>query len=229
MVKPKKRCCTSSRRALRLAGRVLCSSVCCINHTAGHLFVDTIFQLAGTPSMHCFAACNSQAFCRINAQCGRTCRWNEKSRALLMLLRAPSAPAEEQQPLVDDLTAALKLAEDAVQKYGGPHLFGKLSIADLTVAPFLPRLAHADLRAVQLSAWPGVAKAIDALCALPSYKETAVDWASWRALSKAYFGVAEETVRKPYLCWPFAACPASTQMTSHSKSALAYRAWDALC
>ena len=87
-----------------------------------------------------------------------------------------------------------RAAEDAVQKHGGPHLFGDLSIADLTVAPFLPRLADANVEALRLSAWPGVAKAMRALQALPSYKETAIDWGSWRTIMKSFFGAGEPQV-----------------------------------
>ena len=133
--------------------------------------------------------------------------WEAKSRSAVSLTFAASPPTEEQKPLVDALAEYLDEMEEEVKAHGGPHLFGAFSLADVTVAPFLPGLLNAEIEEINLTRHPHLAEAMRALRKRPSYQSTAVDFHTRKTIMTSFFGSGPPQVR----CAPIPCAQIATQ------------------
>jgi hypothetical protein len=122
-------------------------------------------------------------------------KWEGVSRSMVSLTFAQAPPTEEQKPVVDSLVAFLDELEKTVEEHGGPHLFGDFSLADITVASFLPHLKHAKIDAINLQRHPRVAKAMGILEARGSYQATTVDYHTRATIFAMFFGAGQQKVR----------------------------------
>lgn len=95
---------------------------------------------------------------------------------------------------VQELQQFLQYADDNTAKYEGPYLFGEFSAADIATAAFLP-LATQVKRGLDMSSYPHLMHALNALMARPSYQQTAVDFDTRAMLANRFFNVKSELVR----------------------------------
>jgi Glutathione S-transferase, C-terminal domain len=122
-----------------------------------------------------------------------------KASNIVTLAFAANPPTEEQEPLVKDIVEFLTGLEETAKKHGGPYLFGEFSLADITVAPFLPPLQRAEIPAVNLSNFPHICSAMQHLEARNAYQQTAVDDHSRALLINKFFGNAKEPTVSTYV------------------------------
>jgi glutathione S-transferase len=100
-----------------------------------------------------------------------------------------------QQEIVSTLNSFLNGLEEQIARNGGPYLFGKFSLADITVAPFLPDLMLGTNEEMYRCKYPHVHAAMGALMQRSSFQATAVDAHSRAVIRRAFFGHKRE------VCW----------------------------
>lgn len=120
--------------------------------------------------------------------------YKEVARTLFTASRAGEEPTEEQAEAMDTLAAFLDSLEAQIEKNGGPFLFGDFSLADITVAPFLPRLVDSCHDSINLSKHPNIKGMIDALAERPSVKATRVDDHTNQVIRTKFFAQPGEPV-----------------------------------
>ena len=104
--------------------------------------------------------------------------------------------AVARQEAVDTVRGFLGTLEAQIEEHGGPHLCGAFSLADVTVAPFMPELVYTEQPEIRLNEFPRVRAAVEALMARDSFKRTAVDRHTARTIRQGLFGV-KTPVRAP--------------------------------
>jgi glutathione S-transferase len=119
--------------------------------------------------------------------------FNDTSRSIFIALRPSETPTDEDKAAIDSLCKFLDDLEAQMEGNNGSYLFGAFSLADITVAPFMPQLFESENKAINLSKHPKVKAAMEALLARPSYKATAVDPHTRRVIRAAFFGGASAT------------------------------------
>lgn len=117
------------------------------------------------------------------------------SRSVFVAWRAGMTPTEEEEKALAEVEEFLDKCEKRIEENGGPHLFGSFSLADITVAPFMPRLQLSCNPRINLSQHPHVAAAMDALNSRPSMQATRVDDHTRTVIMERFFRNPDEAVR----------------------------------
>jgi glutathione S-transferase len=91
------------------------------------------------------------------------CRWEETPKPLTKVF-TKDMDSETEAEIVAFLDKIEAVKDQLFGEQSGPHLFGEFSLADITVAPFLPIIMESNRDAVNLSRHPHVKQVRFHLC-----------------------------------------------------------------